>query len=302
MSEDESPIQHVAVPDELNRERADRVLASLTDMSRATVRRLFDAGAVLVDNDPIAARVRLTAGQVLVFSPIPPADLLVPMAADFIVRYEDDDVIVVDKPPRLTVHPSASTTGPTLASGLLFRYPELSGVGQPDRWGIVHRLDRDTSGLLVVARTAAAYEGLTEAIRKRAVRRNYITLTEGLFQTPLGTIDAPVGTDRSRPTRRMVKVGGRSSRTHYQRLDEWQDLEVTLLSVTLETGRTHQIRVHLASIDHPVIGDRVYGRPHRIDPPRVFLHAGRLGFAHPITGEAVDIESPLPDDLAAVLP
>ncbi len=297
----EKPVS-ILVPDDLAGERADRIVAKLGNLSRAEARRLFERERVVCDGQAVGRRQRLPAGARIQFQPFAAVDILVPTEVAFEVVFEDDALIVVDKPPRLTVHPGAATRSPTLAAGLLHRYPDLRGVGEQDRWGIVHRLDRDTSGLMVVARTSDAHEALTSAIRKRAVDRRYVALVDGLFETPLGTIDAPIGTDPARPTRRIVRAGGRPARTHYERLSEWSEASATLLSVRLETGRTHQIRVHMASIGHPVIGDRVYGRPHRIQPPRVFLHATRLAFDHPLTGEWLEFQCPLPADLEAVLP
>lgn len=300
VSEDDS-VRLVVAP-ELEGERADLALARLAGLPRSVVRRLFDEQHVHMNEEPIAARRRVTAGDVIVYQPVGPRVSLQAMDVEFSVVHEDADVIVVDKPAGLTVHPGGSSQRPTLAAGLLHRYPEIEGVGVADRWGIVHRLDRDTSGLLIVARTRPAYMALADALRERRVLREYLVLCDGLFQTPLGTIDAPIGTDPSRATRRVVRVDGRPARTHYERIDEWADSDATLVRVRLETGRTHQIRVHLSSIDHPVIGDRWYGRPHRLQPPRLFLHAARLAFDHPITGDMLDIESPLPPDLLGSLP
>lgn len=219
-----------------------------------------------------------------------------------VVRYEDRDVAVVDKPPDLVVHPGAATTTPTLAAGLLWRYPQLEGVGQPGRWGIVHRLDRDTSGLLVVALTPGAYEGLVDRIREREVARRYAALVDGSFDVATGTVDAPIGRDRSRPQRRKVAPDGRPARTHYQVVEAYDHHGVSRLTVTLETGRTHQIRVHMAAIHHPVVGDRLYRPgPDRVETPRMFLHASHLSFAHPTSGAPVEVSSPLPPDLAGVL-
>jgi 23S rRNA pseudouridine1911/1915/1917 synthase len=170
-------------------------------------------------------------------------------------------------------------------------------VGAEDRWGIVHRLDRDTSGLLVVALDYEAYEGLRDAMRRHAVVRTYLALVAGSPAMPTGTVDAPIGRDPGRPTRMRVVPEGRSARTHYRVVTEFDG--TTLLEVTLETGRTHQIRVHLASIGLPVVGDGVYGTASRA--PRVFLHAAALAFDHPVTGERLEVESPLPEDLVRVL-
>lgn len=289
------------VPEELDGERADKVVAVLSGMSRSAARHLVDAGDVALEGVPVAARDRLAVGTSLEFETPARRDLLEPEPVEFGVRYEDEHLVVVDKPAGVTVHPGAGRTSGTLAAGLLHEYPEIRGVGEEPRWGIVHRLDRDTSGLLVVARTGETYDALSGMIRKREIRRGYITLVAGVFDAPRGTIEAPIAPDPNRAKRRIVAPYGRPARTHYRRQAGWESVPVSLLEVTLETGRTHQIRVHLAAIDRPVIGDRWYGRPTRVGAPRVFLHAARLTFEHPVTHEAIDVESPLPPDLVGVL-
>jgi 23S rRNA pseudouridine1911/1915/1917 synthase len=289
------------VPVDLAGERADKIVAVLGGVSRAGARRLVDDGAVMVEGTPVTARERLAAGTVLVFGAPPRPEGLMPEPVEFTVRYEDAHLAVVDKPAGIVTHPGSARRGGSLAAGLLHRYPRIVGVGEEGRWGIVHRLDRDTSGLLVIALTAETYDALAAAMAERRIHRRYLALVDGLFDAPRGTIEAPIGSDPARPTRRIVTARGKPARTHYRRLDTWGDTRVSLLGVELETGRTHQIRVHLASIDRPVIGDRWYGRPARIDAPRVFLHAARLEFVHPVTGENIEVESPLPADLQTVL-
>lgn len=189
----------------------------------------------------------------------------------------------------------------TLVEGLVHRYPELGELAD-HRWGLVHRLDRDTSGLLVVGRSAAAFQTLQEALRVRAVGRTYLALVAGAPDGARGTIDAPIGRDPHQPTRMAVLAAGRPSRTHFRRLASWDD--ATLLEVRLETGRTHQIRVHFASIGHPVVGDRTYGgrrATHRADPGRQWLHATRLQFVHPVSGDPIDVVSEIPPDLRSTL-
>jgi 23S rRNA pseudouridine1911/1915/1917 synthase len=294
-------VAHFVVPEALDGERADKIVAVLGEMSRSEARRLVDAGDVTLGSDPVSAKDKLAVGDSLEFEPPDRGDVLVAEPVDFVVRYEDDHLLVVDKPSGMVVHPGAGRSSGTLAAGLLHRYPEIKGVGEDPRWGVVHRLDRDTSGLLVVARTAGAHRLLTDMIRKRQVHRGYLALVDGLFDAPRGTIDAPIAPDPNRPKRRVVSPFGKPSRTHYRRLSGWSSFSASLLEVTLETGRTHQIRVHLAAIEHPVIGDRWYGKPTRVDAPRVFLHASRLAFEHPTTHETITVESPLPPDLDGVL-
>ena len=245
---------------------------------------------------------RVTEGSIIT-TPAPRA--AVEMQAepvDFGVLYEDDTVIVVDKPVGVIVHPGAGRSLGTLAAGLLYRYPELRGVGSADRWGLVHRLDKDTSGALVVARTALGHEALVGQLKRREITRVYTCLAHGRFEAPTGTIEAPIGRDPNRPMRRAVVPGGKSATTHYEVDREYPRFECSLLTVRLETGRTHQIRVHLSAVDHPVIGDKTYGgKTTRVTSPRTFLHASRVEFDHPATGERVIVDSPLAPDLRAVL-
>ncbi len=251
----------------------------------------------------VAAKVRVAAGTAL---EVDMPDELPGLQAEpvaFEVRHEDEHLAVVDKPAGMVVHPGAGNRDGTLAAGLLHRWPQLAGVGDPDRWGIVHRLDKDTSGLLVVAKTPEALRGLRRDLGARRIGRHYTTLVAGSFAIATGTVDAPLGRDPRRPTRFAVRPGGRPARTHYRRVAGWVAPEVSLLDVELETGRTHQIRVHLRSIDRPVVGDSVYGKrlAPPVDPGRVWLHAGRLELTHPVTGQELAVVAPLPADLARSL-
>lgn len=289
----------VVVPESLAGERVDRAVALLTGWSRSAVRTLVEAGSVLVDGRVAGRSERLEAGSRLEWTaepavePGPHAEPDVPVT----VVYEDADLVVVDKAAGLVVHPGSGHREGTLVGGLLARY-DLAGVGEPDRPGIVHRLDRETSGLLVVARTDAAYTGLVAMLAAHDVEREYVAVVVGRPEATRGTVDAPIGRSARTPTRMSVRTGGREARTHYEVIDRFAD--TSLLAVTLETGRTHQIRVHLAAIGHPVLGDPVYGRT---DPRvgRPFLHAARLSFRHPVTGESMRFESPLPADLQTAL-
>jgi 23S rRNA pseudouridine1911/1915/1917 synthase len=293
------------VPSELDEVRADRVVAVLFGVSRGVAKAAFDAGDVTVDGLVVPASRSLPAGAVVAARLPEPAPGLVPVAVPFVVRHEDPDLLVVDKPAGIVVHPGAGATGPTLAAGLTERFPELLDLVDR-RGGIVHRLDRDTSGLLLVARTAVTHDALQEALRLREIGRTYLTMVAGVPEGARGTIEAPIGRDPRNPTRRAVVADGRPARTHIRRLAEWGD--TALLEVSLETGRTHQIRVHLASIGHPVVGDRVYTGRHpsrrgdeRADPGRQWLHAVRLELDHPVAGERLVVEAPLPDDLSRSL-
>ena len=293
-----SDTQQVAVPPELDGVRFDKALAAMAHISRTQARRLIDSGeAGWASGVEADARLPVVSGD-LAWYRIVTATGPHPQQIDFDVLYEDEHLVVINKPAGLVTHPGPGNADGTLVSGLLARWPEILGVGEHPRWGIVHRLDRETSGVLVVARRAAAHQALSAALRLREVTREYLTLVHGQFSAATGTIDAPI--DRVR-AKRVVAIGGRPSVTHYRRIAAWTRDDFTLLDVTLETGRTHQIRVHLESIQRFVVGDRVYGRPGStgVDPGRVWLHARRLRFAHPTTGQPIDVRAPIPADLRA---
>lgn len=290
----------VIVSDDLAGMRVDKVIATALGLSRGVARSIIDAGAATVDDEPLGAATKLAQGTRIVVI-VPDTDI--PLSPDatvpFTVVYEDASLSVVDKPVGVVVHPGSGRAEGTLANGLLARYPEIEGVGERDRWGIVHRLDRDTSGLLVVGRTQAAHTALTEMLRNHEIERRYLTAVKGSFSNTTGTIDAPIGRDQGNRTRMSIAKGGRAAVTHYRRLAGWSLRDTSLLSVTLETGRTHQIRVHMRAIDRPIIGDNQYGRGGVIgDPGRPWLHARQLTFDHPLTGDRIDVLSPLPEDLS----
>ena len=295
------------VPRALDGQRLDRVVALVTGRSRAEAAGLVDDGAVLVGGKPVTTRShRVVEGDEVEMDvpDLPPeatldADATVPVP----VVHEDEHMLVIDKPAGLVVHPGAGQTSGTLVHGLLARYPEIRDVGQPDRPGIVHRLDKGTSGLMLVARTDDAYEALVAMLAAREVERQYRTLVWGTVASPTGMIDAPIGRSSRDRTRMAVTVTGKPARTRYEVVRTFHEpVEVTELRCRLETGRTHQIRVHLASIGHRVVGDGRYsGQRQSLPMERPFLHAERLGVDHPITDEPLVFTSPLPDDLATVL-
>ena len=292
------------VPAALGGLRVDRAVALLTGWSRAEVQALVEAGAVLVDGRPVAKSRRLEPGEVveLLAGPQPDAPPGADPAVVLDVRHEDPDLVVVSKPAGLVVHPGAGHPGGTLVNGLLARFPELATVGDPARPGIVHRLDRDTSGLLLVARSGRAYDALVEMLAAHDVRREYSALVWGHLEARRGVIDAPIGRSVRRPTRMAVRDSGRPARTVYEVRQELAEPAVTLLDCRLETGRTHQIRVHLQAIGHPVVGDAAYGGGRdQLRLSRPFLHAGGLELAHPVTGRPLRFEDPLPAELAEVL-
>ncbi len=296
--------ERLEIPDDFDGERVDRAVANLCGVSRRIARSTIETGGVVRDGSRLHPADRVVAGDVV------DVDLLVdeiPVVADvdveFDIAFEDDDVAVVDKPAGVVVHPGAGRSGGTLANGLLARIPEIEELGPEHRWGIVHRIDRDTSGLLIVAKTPIAFDHLQAALKDRAVKRRYLTLVSGRFTNTTGTIDAPVGRDHAHPTRMTVVGGGRPARTHYRRLADWEDHDESLMAVTLETGRTHQIRVHMRAIDHPIVGDPVYGPGGRMagDPGRTWLHAESLTFEHPSGSGPMTVHAALPADLSGSL-
>jgi 23S rRNA pseudouridine1911/1915/1917 synthase len=295
------------IPASLAGERVDRVIASLTGMARSTVAELIESGSVLVDGKPVKNRgQKVEEAQVLEFEMLTPDEQMPVPQADvaFDVLYQDEHIVVVDKPAGLVVHPGSGNPDKTLVNGLLHRFPDIESnlPGDPKRPGIVHRLDAGTTGLLVVARTQAAYERLVEMMKERDVQRRYIALVWGDMQPDNGVIDAPIGRSEGDRTKMAVSGNGRTARTRYEVLQRNSDPTVCLVGAQLETGRTHQIRVHFAAIKHPVVGDRRYrGVRQGIMLDRPFLHARSLEFQHPITGEKTFFESPLPRDLSGLL-
>jgi 23S rRNA pseudouridine1911/1915/1917 synthase len=287
-----------AVADEDIGSRLDRALAARAEVgTRSLAERLIAEGVVTVDGASRPKSHRLEAGSIVV-AEIPEQTVLSAEPISVGVVFEDEHLVVVDKPAGIAMHPGAGTTAGTLASQLV----TLGAVGghDPSRPGIVHRLDRDTSGLLVVARSDEAFAALQQAIRERRVERRYLALVRGRPRSRTGRIDAPIGRDRRDPTRRSLDTEEpREAVTWFEVVEPLA--EHTLLDVRLETGRTHQIRVHLAAVDLPVSGDPTYGAKSDLGLERQFLHAHRLCFPHPATGDEIALASPLPDDLTAAL-
>ena len=295
------------IPESLHGQRLDRVVSLVADISRAATAALLESGGVLLDGcDTRSGKVKVREGQVVEIDPtklpvrqLPAADAGI--AVD--VVHADDDVIVINKQAGLIVHPGAGNPDATLVNGLLARFPEIAGVGEPMRPGIVHRLDAGTTGLMLVARSQRAYEALVGLLSQRAVTRTYLAIAWGSFERNVGIIDAPIGRDHRDPTKMAVVVDGKHARTHYAVQRAFTAPQpCALVECSLETGRTHQIRVHLASIGHPVVGDATYGGARSVlSAPRPMLHACRLEFVHPFTGEELAFAVPLPVDLAEVL-
>jgi 23S rRNA pseudouridine1911/1915/1917 synthase len=288
--------------------RLDEVVAELAGTSRAQAARWAEQGRVAVDGRPRPKSQRLRGGERLTWTPPEPPPAGGPVAEDrpLAVRYEDDRLLVVAKPAGLVVHPGPGHPTGTLVNALLGR-PQTSlsaGGGAADRPGIVHRLDKDTSGLLLVAKDDATHLALARDLAAHRVERRYLALVQGRLPADTGTVDAPVGRHpRDRKRMAVLPAGGRRAVTHWRVLETFP--AVQLAEATLETGRTHQVRVHLASLRHPLVGDRTYGADPtlaaRLGISRPFLHAWRLAFTHPTDGHRVDLTEPLPPDLQAAL-
>ncbi len=281
-------------------ERLDAFLARRSpELSRSHARRLIDEGLVTVEGRPGKPALRLSQGD-RVHAKIPPTpstDLL-PEEIPLTIIYQDDDVLVVDKPAGLTVHPAPGHPRGTLVNALLALVPDLRRVTGTLRPGIVHRLDKDTSGLLVVAKNERAHRALTRQLKSREVRKTYLALVQGAPRPPEGIIEAPIGRHAKNRKKMAIVPGGREAATRYRTravLDGYALLEIEPI-----TGRTHQIRVHLAALGHPVVGDATYGRRSTL-VSRQFLHAWRLAFALPSSGRPLEFESPLPPDLREAL-
>jgi 23S rRNA pseudouridine1911/1915/1917 synthase len=293
--------------------RLDAYLASQVEgWSRARLQRLIDSEDVLVNGKPAKASYKLRENDEIEVELIaPPATSFVPEPIPIEIVYEDETLVVVNKPAGLVVHPAAGIHSGTLANALAYHFQQLPDSGAGVRPGIVHRLDRDTSGLLVVAKTEAALEHLSDQFRDRTVFKSYVALVHGRVNTDTGRIDQPLARDRSNRTRMAVVRGGRSALSLYRVRQRFN--RFTVLDVELKTGRTHQIRVHLAWLKHPVVGDETYGggrdntiqdaklRAHIRNLGRHFLHAEKLAFTHPQTNERVEFSSPLPPELAGLL-
>jgi 23S rRNA pseudouridine1911/1915/1917 synthase len=293
------------VPDGLAGERLDAGLARLLGLSRSAVADLADSGRVRLDGREVAKSERLRAGSWLEVE-LPDAAAAAPdpePVPGLLVVHDDDDLVVVDKPVGVAAHPSPGWTGPTVVGGLAAAGYRIATSGAAERQGVVHRLDVGTSGLMVVAKSEYAYSRLKQAFRERTVDKTYHALVQGHPDPLVGTIDAPIGRHPSSDWKWAVVAGGKPSVTHYEVLEAFR--AACLVEVHLETGRTHQIRVHFSALRHPCVGDLTYGADPRLAEQlgleRQWLHAFRLGFTHPGTDEWVEFSSPYPPDLAAAL-
>ncbi len=298
--------RRVPVPDGLDGERLDAALARMFGLSRSQAQDLVGNGAVLIGGSPAAKPDRVRAGDWLdVTLPPPPAPVLASPepVPGLRILYEDADIVVVDKPVAVAAHPTPGWTGPTVLQGLLAAGHTVATSGAAERQGIVHRLDAGTTGVMVVAKSERAYSVLKQAFRDRTVDKRYHALAQGHPDPLRGTIDAPIGRHPSGDGRFAIVSDGRPSVTHYDTLEAFR--AASLLEIRLETGRTHQIRVHMAAVRHPCVGDKLYGADpvlaSRLGLSRQSLHAVQLGFAHPADGRRVEFTSPYPADLAAAI-
>lgn len=295
------------IPSALAGDRLDRVVALLADLSRAQSASLIASGGVSVDGAAATSgKVKLEVGQTIRIdtSKLPERELpRADSSVDVNVVHADADVVVVNKSNGLVVHPGAGNPTGTLVNGLLARFPEIAGVGDPMRPGIVHRLDAGTTGLMVVARTNAAYDSLVAQLSQRLVHRQYLAIAVGAFDAKSGVIDAAIGRDLRELTKMAVRVDGKPARTHYEVLREFvAPIAASLVRCDLETGRTHQIRVHLAAVGHPVLGDATYGGVRAtVKFGRPALHAIRLSFEHPVSGHQLTFDAPVPDDIESLI-
>lgn len=294
------------VPDGLDGMRVDAGLSRLLGMSRTAVAGLAESGNVLLDGRPVAKSDRLVAGRELAVTLPESAQPIMPPAGaveGLTVLYEDPDIVVVDKPVGVAAHPSPGWTGPTVLSGLAALGVQLSSSGPPERQGIVHRLDVGTTGVMVLAKSDRAYTALKRAFKERTVAKRYHALAQGHLDPSRGTVDAPIDRHPRHDGRWAVVAGGKPSVTHYDTLEAFP--AASLLEVDLETGRTHQIRVHLAALRHPCVGDLTYGADPalagRLGLRRQWLHARQLGLPRPANGVWVEFVSPYPDDLQHAL-
>ena len=287
-------------------ERVDRVIAFFSGLSRSKVSDLISKRLILRNGIPIkkGSEIVHTNDEISMPNLVDEAveEIASDESIDFEVVFEDDSVIVVSKPSGLIVHPGSGIANGTLVNGLAAQFPDLREIGDPTRLGLVHRLDKGTSGLLIVARTPEALENLKFQMQERHVNRQYFAIVAGHVESNKGVVDAPLGRDPKNPLKRAVINGGKYARTHYEIDQKYESpFKVSMLNCRLETGRTHQIRVHLAAIGHPVLGDELYGgRTSFNSENRLALHAKMLTFLHPITSNLMHFESPLPAELTSM--
>ena len=296
----------LTVPEEGAGQRLDAYAAAVFPVSRSAAQRLIESGDILLNNAEASAKKKLRAGDLISFTPPPPAVTeTVPQDIPLDIVYQDADIVVVNKPKGMVVHPAAGNPDGTLVNALLYHIKDLSGIGGELRPGIVHRIDKLTSGLIVIAKNDKAHAFLSEQLKTHAVSRVYYALAEGNFREDSGTVSAPIARSRSDRKRMAVDPEGREAITHWRVLERfplYPEQDITFLRVELETGRTHQIRVHMAYIKHPLVGDEVYGHAkNRLGVEGQALHAGELRLTHPTTGEEMTFYAPLPEEFENAL-
>lgn len=302
---DSAEAQVFEVPAEWHRKRADKALAThLTEQSRSQVQKLFDAGRVWREDEAIDKGDKVFVGDSLTFLPLELQPLeLRPVELPLAVLWEDDDLIAINKAPGMVVHPGAGTGEDTLVHALLhYCQGQLSGIGGVERPGIIHRLDRETSGIIVAAKTDRGFQGMARLFLERKLAKIYRAMVVGVPSREKGSIEAPIGRHPVHRTKMAVREDGRPAHSEWL-MERTIGDDFALLEVRIHTGRTHQIRVHLSHLGHPLMGDPLYGfKPQKclIQIPRVMLHASELRFAHPLTGAAMDLRAPLPMDMEAV--
>lgn len=297
------------VPEGIFRSRADKALAqAFPEHSRTAWQRALDGGKVKRGHEILGRRDEVNAGDTLVLEQpeVTPMDLE-PADIPLEILFEDEHLLVVNKPAGMVVHPGAGTKGDTLVHALLAHCAgSLSGIGGVERPGIVHRLDRETTGAIVVAKSDAAHRGLAEQFAERDLHKEYLAIVTGIPRLLSGVVDKPIDRDQRHRHRMAISETGRPARTDWQVVEKFEAAKASLFQCVIHTGRTHQVRIHMKSIGHPLVGDRTYGwRAHNtnlpLEPDRVMLHAYKLQLEHPITGKALDLEAPVPPDMDSLL-
>ena len=288
------------VVDELENERIDKFLTTKTDLSRTRIQELIDTNNITVNEKPTKANYKVKLNDlILIEVPEDEAYDIEPVNMNLDIVYEDSDVLVVNKPQGLIVHPTLSTKEKTLVNGLMYQVKDLSGINGVNRPGIVHRIDKDTSGLLMVAKNDVAHNSLVEQLKNKTTNRLYVALVYGIIEENKGRINAPIGRDKTDRKKMAVVEDGKPAVTNFTVLERFDGY--TLVECKLETGRTHQIRVHMKYIGHPLVGDPLYGPKKVIGNTGQFLHAKLIGFNHPKDGRYLEFVSDIPDNFKEIL-